>query len=264
MTTNRRYKCIAFDAVGNGHRASAAGGGGLFFRWARPVRLAVGAGRDRPALPAGVFAKTEQGDPSGLRARPIENKRKTAEKERWRRIVATVIDDISRQWRLFCRAVRTFLPVPKPGSVSMKFPSVSGRAERSRLSPGDRFEFRRPAACRVRCVLRTAGNRHANHFVPDRPAEKPGRGFFEALVARAGLPCRRSADGRRRRLKTTSSARARCRPGSRAAQIAGESRDRETLEASRNCHPCSRRCLVRICPDEYDRPPGTEKLTTAI
>ncbi|MGE5190934.1 MAG: hypothetical protein ACM3U2_00415, partial [Deltaproteobacteria bacterium] len=91
MNTDRRYKCIAFDAVGTTiHPTPPAGE--VYYQAAR--RFGSRLGQDEIARRfRQAFRETERGD----LAAPAEVRLVTSEareRDRWRQIVTTVIDDI--------------------------------------------------------------------------------------------------------------------------------------------------------------------------
>jgi putative hydrolase of the HAD superfamily len=181
LKTNRRYQCIAFDAVGTIIQPTPPAGE-VYYEVARRFGSRLGhddiGRRFRRA-----FRETERGDmaaEAGIRLLTSE----TREKERWRRIVATVIDDIPDSSGCFAELFAHFAR-PESWKCFDEVPAVLAelRAAGYRVAIASNFDRRLHPVCDGFATLRGIDVRIISSEVGCR---KPGRGFFEAVVARAG------------------------------------------------------------------------------
>ncbi len=179
--TDRRFKCIAFDAVGTTIYPTPPVGE-VYFQAAQRYGSRLGqdeiARRFRQA-----FRETEQGDltaPAEVRLATSESR----EKERWRQIVTTVIDDIPDAAECFADLFAHFAR-PEAWSCFEEVPAVLTELKGAgyRLALASNYDRRLHAVCDGIAVLRDFDLRVISSEVGCR---KPGRRFFEALVDRAG------------------------------------------------------------------------------
>jgi putative hydrolase of the HAD superfamily len=180
-TTSRSFQCIAFDAVGTIIHPSPPAGD-VYSRVAQEFgsRLPPDeiARRFRKA-----FRETEQGD----LAAPVESRLITSEareKERWRQIVATVIDDVPDSSLCFTNLFAHFAR-PCAWACYADVPGVLAHLKSAgyRLALASNFDRRLHAVCDGIAALRQFDLRIISSEVGCR---KPGRAFFDALVRNAG------------------------------------------------------------------------------
>lgn len=181
MSQAPRYRCIAFDAVGTIIQPTPSAAE-VYYQMARRFgsRLSSDeiARRFRQA-----FRESEQGDAAvapELRLMTSE----TRETERWRWIVETVIDDIADTAGCFAELFAHFSR-PESWRCFEDVPAALERLEKGgyRVAIASNFDSRLHAVCDGLAPLRNVGQRVISSEVGCR---KPGRAFFEALVAKAG------------------------------------------------------------------------------
>jgi putative hydrolase of the HAD superfamily len=181
LTQTHRYRCIAFDAVGTLIRPTPPAGE-VYHRVGRRFGSRLPA--DEIVRRFGqAFRDSEQAD-AGLRLVTSEAR----EKERWREIVAAVIDDVADTAGCFADLFGHFAR-PDSWSCFDEAPVVLARlhAQGYRLAIASNFDSRLHAVCDGFAALRDVDLRIISSEVGYR---KPGRAFFEALVARAGCDAR--------------------------------------------------------------------------
>jgi putative hydrolase of the HAD superfamily len=177
LTQKHRYRCVAFDAVGTLIRPTPPAGEvyhGVGRRFGSRLASEEIARRFGHA-----FRDSEQGD---AEARLVTSEAR--EKERWRQIVAAVLDDIPDADACFAELFEHFAR-PESWSCFDEVPGALGRlhAQGYRLAIASNFDSRLHAVCDAFAALRDIVLRVISSEVGWR---KPGRAFFEALVARAG------------------------------------------------------------------------------
>jgi putative hydrolase of the HAD superfamily len=178
---NRRYQCIAFDAVGTVLQPMPPAGE-VYYQVAR--RFGSRLGQDEIGRRfSRAFRETERGDmavAAGIRLVTSE----AGEKERWRQIVAAVIDDIPDSGECFAELFAHFAR-PESWKCFDDVPAVLAELKGAgyRLAIASNFDRRLHLVCDGFAALRGIDVRIISSEVGCR---KPGRGFFEALVARAG------------------------------------------------------------------------------
>jgi putative hydrolase of the HAD superfamily len=178
---NKRYQCIAFDAVGT-LITPVPSASEIYFQTAR---------RFGSRLPADEIARrfkqafrdSERDDA----AAPDEARLVTSEQrehERWRHVVARVIDDIPDTVNCFDHLFSHFAQ-PDSWRCFDDVPDVLARLEADGYSVAvaSNFDRRLHAVCEGFPALQKIGVRVISSEVGFR---KPGRGFFAALVAQAG------------------------------------------------------------------------------
>ena len=177
----RRYQCIAFDAVGT-LITPVPSAGEVYYQTARRFgsRLAadVIARRFKQA-----FHDSEQDDAAAANeARLVTSENR--EHDRWRHVVAHVIDDIPDTVNCFDHLFSHFAQ-PESWRCFDDAPEVLARleAEGYSLAIASNFDRRLHAVCDGFPALQKIGVRVISSEVGFR---KPGRGFFAALVAQAG------------------------------------------------------------------------------
>lgn len=175
------YRCIAFDAVGTLiHPTPAAGE--VYYQFARRHGSKLAADEITRRFKQ-AFLETEQGDTllsEEVRLVTSESR----EKERWRQIVATVIDDVANPAGCFVDLFAHFAS-PESWSCFEEVPAVLGQLQSAgyRLAIASNFDSRLNAVCDGMVPLRGIDLRVISSEVGCR---KPGRAFFDALVSRAG------------------------------------------------------------------------------
>jgi putative hydrolase of the HAD superfamily len=181
LNRDHRYKCIAFDAVGTIiHPLPSAAE--VYFQAARRF----GSHLEHEEIGrrfSQAFRETEQGDltaDAGVRLVTSEAR----EKERWARIVATVIDDIPDTAACFAELFAHFAR-PEAWRCFDEVPAVlKGLKERGyRLAIASNFDGRLHAVCDGIPALRMLDARIISSEVGIR---KPHAGFFKALVRSVG------------------------------------------------------------------------------
>jgi putative hydrolase of the HAD superfamily len=174
----RRYRCIAFDAVGT-LIEPVPPASHVYYQAAQRFgsRLAPDdiARRFKQA-----FHQSEQGDGTAAGGHVTSEDR---ERKRWREIVSRVIDDIPSPAACFLELFEHFA---RPGSWSV-FPDVAAtlaRLEASgyRLAIASNFDRRLHAVCDGLAPLDRLGLRIISSEVGHR---KPSAGFFKALADQA-------------------------------------------------------------------------------
>jgi putative hydrolase of the HAD superfamily len=181
MSTNRRYQCIAFDAVGTLIHPTPPPGE-VYFQVGRRFGSRLSAD-DIARRFKQAFRDSETADfkgAFGLRLATSEAR----ENERWRQIVGTVIDDITDSTGCFDALFAHFA---SPASWSC-FNDVSAvltelREAGYRLAIASNFDSRLHAVSDRFAAIEAIDLRMISSEVGYR---KPGRAFFEALVAAAG------------------------------------------------------------------------------
>jgi putative hydrolase of the HAD superfamily len=181
MSTNRRYRCIAFDAVGTLIHPTPPPGE-VYFQVGRRFGSQLSAD-DIGRRFKKAFRDSERADFLGVSG-PLLATSEALEKERWRQIVAAVIDDIADNNGCFAELFAHFA---SPGSWSC-FDDVPGvlaalHAAGYRLAIASNFDSRLHAVSDSLTALKAIDLRVISSGVGCR---KPGRAFFEALVAGAG------------------------------------------------------------------------------
>jgi putative hydrolase of the HAD superfamily len=183
MRDVRRFRCIAFDAVGTLiYPAPAAG----------EVYHQV-ASRFGSRLPADevihrfrrAFRESEQGDmamPDGTRLATSEER----EYQRWKEIVTSVLDDVPDLDGCFAELFAHFAN-PLAWRCFDEVPSLLAelRARGYLVLIASNFDRRLHSVCDGLAALKDFPLRIISSEVGCR---KPGQGFFDALVARAGCP----------------------------------------------------------------------------
>jgi putative hydrolase of the HAD superfamily len=177
----KRYRCIAFDAVGT-LITPVPSAGEVYFQTARRFgsRLAADeiARRFKQA-----FRDAERDDAAAAHeARLVTSEDR--EHERWRQVVAHVIDDIPDTVHCFDHLFSHFAQ-PDSWRCFDDVPEVLDRLEADgySLAVASNFDRRLHAVCDGFPALQKIGVRVISSEVGFR---KPGRGFFAALVAQAG------------------------------------------------------------------------------
>ncbi|HEY2249727.1 MAG TPA: HAD-IA family hydrolase [Planctomycetaceae bacterium] len=181
--STHRYRCIAFDAVGT-LITPVPSAGEIYYQTARRfgsnLTDAEVARRFKQA-----FRNTELADAAAAaEVRLITSEDR--ERQRWRQIVSEVLDDISDTAACFDQLFTHFA---KPGSWKC-FDDVAELLDRLEssgyvLAIASNFDRRLHDVCHGFPVLRKIGVRVISSEVGFR---KPGRKFFDALVAQAGCP----------------------------------------------------------------------------
>jgi putative hydrolase of the HAD superfamily len=175
------YRCIAFDAVGTLiHPTPPAGE--VYHQVARRHGSKLAA--DEIALRfKQAFLESELGDTSLTNeARLVTSE--SREKERWRQIVDTVIDDVADTVGCFSDLFAHFAR-PESWSCFEEVPAVLGELQSAgfRLAIASNFDSRLHSVCDGLAPLRGINIRVISSEVGSR---KPARAFFEALVSCAG------------------------------------------------------------------------------
>ena len=182
MNHNHHYRWIAFDAVGTLIRATPPAGE-IYHRVGRQFgsRLAAEeiARRFGQALRDSDAGDSERVDAT---ARLVTSE--SREKQRWQEIVAAVIDDVTDTAACFAELFEHFA---RSGSWScfdeVPVALAELQAKGFRLAIASNFDSRLHAVCDGLAALREIDLRIISSEVGCR---KPGRAFFEALVARTG------------------------------------------------------------------------------
>jgi putative hydrolase of the HAD superfamily len=181
MPPNRRYKCIAFDAVGTLIHPTPPPGE-IYFQVGRRFGSRLSdeeiARRFKQA-----FRNSERADFNGGLG-PLLATNEAREKERWRQIVATVIDDVTDSNGCFAELFAHFAS-PKAWSCFDEVPAVLDELHAAgyRLVIASNFDSRLHAVGDGIAALKPIDSRVISSEVGCR---KPGRAFFAALVAGAG------------------------------------------------------------------------------
>lgn len=175
------YRCIAFDVVGTLIHPTPPPGE-IYHLVARRHGSKLAADEITRRFKQ-AFLESEQGDISlADEARLVTSEAR--EKERWRQIVATVIDDVANPAGCFSDLFAHFAR-PDSWSCFEEVPAVLGQLQSAgyRLAIASNFDSRLNAVCDGLAPLRGIDVRVISSEVGCR---KPGRAFFEALVSRAG------------------------------------------------------------------------------
>ena len=181
MNNNRRYNCIAFDAVGTILQPIPAAGVAYY-----EVACRHGSRLERDEIVrrfSAAFRETEKYDAAAEpSARHITSEAR--EKERWRQIVAAVIDDIPDGVACFDELFAHFAR-PESWRCFEDVAAVLEELERSgyRVAVASNFDRRLHAVCDGFAPLRKIDLRIISSEIGWR---KPSRAFFEALATRAG------------------------------------------------------------------------------
>jgi putative hydrolase of the HAD superfamily len=179
----RRFRCIAFDAVGTLIYPMPAAGE-VYHQVAR---------RFGSRLPADevihrfrrAFRESERGDlalPDGTRLATSEER----EYQRWKEIVTSVLDDVSNQDGCFAELFAHFAN-PSAWRCFDEVPPLLAelRARGYQVLIASNFDRRLHSVCDGLPALKDFPLRIISSEVGCR---KPGQGFFDALVARASCP----------------------------------------------------------------------------
>ena len=178
---SRRYKCIAFDAVGTLIHPTPPPGD-VYFQVGRRFGSRLTADEIARRFKQ-AFRDSERADFNGALG-PLLATNEAREKERWRQIVANVIDDVTDSNGCFAELYAHFAS-PQAWSCFDEVPAVLDelRAAGYRLHIASNFDSRLHAVGDAIAALKTIDSRVISSEVGCR---KPGRAFFEALVAAAG------------------------------------------------------------------------------
>jgi putative hydrolase of the HAD superfamily len=185
MSKARRYKCIAFDAVGTLIHPTPPPGE-VYFQVGRRFGSRLSAEKiARRFMQA--FRASERADFQGARGRLLATN-EAREKERWRQIVAAVIDDITDSSDCFAELFAHFAR-PESWSCFDEVPAVLAELREAgyRLAIASNFDSRLHTVSDGIAALEPIDLRMISSEVGCR---KPGRVFFEALVAGAGCAAR--------------------------------------------------------------------------
>jgi len=178
---NPNYKWIAFDAVGTVIQPNPPAGD-VYYQTAQ--RFGSQLERDEISRRfKKAFRETERNDAAAdLSQRLVTSEAR--EKERWQEIVATVIDDISDGAACFAELFGHFAR-PQSWTCFDDVPATLGwlKAQGYGVAIASNFDSRLHAVCDGFDALRQINIRIISSEVGCR---KPGRGFFDALVSRAG------------------------------------------------------------------------------
>ena len=181
MSTIRRYRCIAFDAVGTLIHPTPPPGE-VYFQVGRRFgsKLSVD---EMTARFRQAFRDAERADFDGASGRLLATSEEH-EKERWRQIVAAVIDDIADSGGCFEELFAHFAS-PRSWSCFDEVPDVLAELKQAgyRLAIASNFDSRLHAVSDGTPALKPIDLRVISSEVGCR---KPARPFFEALVAVAG------------------------------------------------------------------------------
>lgn len=179
----QRYKCIAFDAVGTLIHPTPPPGE-VYFTVGRRFGSRLSS-NDIARRFKQAFGDSERADfagGTGLRLATSE----AIEKNRWRQIVAAVLDDVSDKAGCFAELFAHFAN-PKSWSCFEDVPAVLAelKAAGYRMAIASNFDSRLHAVSDGFAALKSINLRVISSEIGCR---KPGRQFFERLVARAGCP----------------------------------------------------------------------------
>jgi len=183
LPKEKPYQCIAFDAVGTLIYPTPAPGE-VYYQTARRFgsRLAADeiARRFKQA-----FRDSEKRDAAAAGGAGLVTSEKR-EAERWRGIVASVIDDVPDPAGCFAELFAHFKR-PEAWSCFEDVPVGMARLREAgfRLAIASNFDSRLHSVCAGHSALQQIDLRVVSSEVGHR---KPGRAFFEALVAAAGCP----------------------------------------------------------------------------
>ena len=177
----KHYQCIAFDAVGT-LITPVPTAGEVYYQTARRFGSRLGSDEIARRFKQ-AFRDSERNDAAaaeGLRLVTSELR----ERERWRQVVAAVIDDIPDTVDCFDSLYSHFAR-PDSWRCFDDVPEVLARLETGgyRVAVASNFDRRLHEVCDGFPVLRKIGLRVISSEVGFR---KPGRGFFDALVSQAG------------------------------------------------------------------------------
>ncbi len=181
MPPNRRYKCIAFDAVGTLIHPTPPPGE-VYFQVGRRFGSRLCADEITRRFKQ-AFRDSERADFNGQSGLLLATD-EAREKERWRQIVADVIDDVADSNGCFAELFAHFAS-PQAWSCFDEVPAVLDelRARGYHLAIASNFDSRLHAVGDGIAALKSIDSRVISSEVGCR---KPGRAFFEALVAAAG------------------------------------------------------------------------------
>lgn len=177
----RRYQCVAFDAVGT-LIAPVPSASEVYYQTARRFgsRLACDEIGRRFKQ---AFRDSELNDAAASEALRLVTS-EPRERERWRQVIARVIDDIPDTVKCFDHLFSHFAQ-PHSWRCFDDVAEVLGRLESGgyRVAVASNFDRRLHEVCDGFPLLRKIGVRVISSEIGFR---KPGRRFFEALVSQAG------------------------------------------------------------------------------
>lgn len=180
MNNNRRYKCIAFDAVGTILQPIPAAGV-VYYEAARRHGSRLECDEIVRRFSA-AFRETERGDAAAEAAVRLVTS-EAREEERWRQIVAAVIDDISDGRACFDELFSHFARPASWHCFDDVAPTLAElEAAGCRVAIASNFDSRLHAVCDGFAPLRKIDLRIISSEIGWK---KPSRGFFEALATRA-------------------------------------------------------------------------------